>query len=487
MVKRSAQCDEHERQPHIKDVTMADENGGFEDPWEDEYEDEDIDDQNMEEGGEDDLADNGKEVQGGDMEDEEETNDIDETEVEGRAYLPGDAIEDDEELDVDLSAYDMLHSINVEWPCLSFDVIPDGLGNNRTKFPMTSYLVAGTQAEKAHQNKILFMKMTQMHKTKFDNDSDNSDAESDDDDLDEDAVMTSHHIKHHGGINRVRASPDLPGVVAVWGETGKVSMYDGSAHIAALDTPPTVPLNSKMDPIYTFEGHPMEGYALDWSPTVKGRFASGDCQKHIYLWEPTQSGSWSVNKTPFKGHTASVEDIQWSPSEANVMASASADHTVRIWDTRKKNGSALTVQAHDADVNVLSWNRLTNYLMVSGGDDGHFKVWDLRTFASSGAAVQPVASFKWHTAPITSLEWHPTDDSVLAVSGADDQTTLWDLSVENDKEEAGQEDAPDVPPQLLFIHQGQQDVKEHHWHPQCPSVLITTAASGFNVFKTISV
>ncbi|KNC85818.1 hypothetical protein SARC_02002 [Sphaeroforma arctica JP610] len=422
---------------------------------------------------------NGETEEGDDLEAE------DEPEVE-KAYLPGDAIEDDEALEVDLSAYDMLHSVNVEWPCLSFDIIPDGLGDNRTKFPMTTYLVGGTQAEKAHQNKIIFMKLSQMHKTKFDNDSDASDDD-DDDALDEDAILTSHHIKHNGGINRVRASPTMPGVVAVWSETGKVSMYDGSAHISALDTPPTVPLAAKTDPIFTFNGHPTEGYSMDWSPTVPGRFVSGDCHKHIYLWEPTQEGSWNVNKTPFKGHTESVEDIQWSPSEPNVMASASCDKTVRIWDTRKKNGSALTVQAHDVDVNVLSWNKLTNYLMVSGGDDGQFKVWDLRTFSSGGANVQPVASFKWHSAPITSVEWHPTDDSVLAVSGADDQTTLWDLSVENDKEEAGQSDAPDVPPQLLFIHQGQQDVKEHHWHPQCPSVLISTAASGINVFKTISV
>jgi ribosome assembly protein RRB1 len=103
----------------------------------------------------------------------------------------------------------------------------------------------------------------------------------------------------------------------------------------------------------------------------------------------------------------------------------------------------------------------------------------------------PVASFKWHHAPITSIEWHPTEDSIFAASGADDQVTLWDLAVEQDDEESGMNEIADgdreVPPQLLFVHQGQKDVKEVHWHPQIPGTVISTALDGFNIFKTISV
>ena len=102
----------------------------------------------------------------------------------------------------------------------------------------------------------------------------------------------------------------------------------------------------------------------------------------------------------------------------------------------------------------------------------------------------PVASFSWHKAPITSIEWHPTEDSAFVAAGADDQITIWDLAVEEDQDESGQDQDPamkEVPPQLLFVHQGQKDIKEVHWHQQIPGAVMSTALDGFNIFKTISI
>lgn len=75
-------------------------------------------------------------------------------------------------------------------------------------------------------------------------------------------------------------------------------------------------------------------------------------------------------------------------------------------------------------------------------------------------------------------------------TGADNQLAVWDLALERDPEEEAalapetNAQAPeDLPPQLLFLHAGQSDLKEAHWHAQIPGMLVSTAGDGFNVFK----
>jgi ribosome assembly protein RRB1 len=52
-------------------------------------------------------------------------------ENETEVYLPSQPMDADHVLMPDLTTYDMLHRLNVEWPFLSIDIIKDELGDER--------------------------------------------------------------------------------------------------------------------------------------------------------------------------------------------------------------------------------------------------------------------------------------------------------------------------------------------------------------------
>ncbi|KAL5998912.1 hypothetical protein ACLOJK_009860 [Asimina triloba] len=397
-----------------------------------------------------------------------------------KVWQPGvDKLEEGEELQCDPLAYNCLHGFHIGWPCLSFDIVRDTLGLVRTEFPHTLYCVAGTQAETASWNYIGIFKLCRISGKKrellpansVDDDSDADDSSSDEDDEDDGAggsqqpVLQLRKVAHDGCVNRIRSMSQQPHICATWSDNGHVQVWDFTSHLNVLaetDADVSTGANaiSSQVPLMKFNGHKDEGYAIDWSPVVPGRLVSGTVQ---YL------------------HSA-----KWSPTEADVFASCSVDGNIAIWDVRIGRSPVVSIKAHNADVNVLSWNRLASCMIASGSDDGTFSIRDLRLIQGDSL----VAHFEYHKHPITSIEWSPHEASTLAVSSSDNQLTIWDLSLERDEEEEAefkakmeeQANAPQgLPPQLLFVHQGQKDLKELHWHAQIPGLLISTAADGFNV------
>ena len=461
----------------------------FEDPFGDEFEEEEEFDETAierersdydEDGDSEDqdamLDEGGKQGGGGDDDDDEDGGDNAPKQV----WRPGiDKLADGETLEYDPSAYIMYHSMTTEWPCLSVDFMRDPLGDGRQRFPLTMFMYMGSQADKADANKITLLKLSDLHRTGGLPDSDDEDEE---DHMDDDPIIDHINIPHSGGINRIRAMPQNAGIVATMSDNSKANIYDAQGLFRSLTEGrgqrPTIP--SK--PTYTFKGHKDEGYAISWSGVEEGRLATGDCAGAIHIWNRGSNANcsdWRVDPGAYTGHTGSVEDLQWSPAEATVFASCGVDRTVKIWDTRGRTGPMISVNAHNDDINVISWSTSVGYLLASGCDDGSFKVWDLRSIKKE----TPLANFTYHTKAITSIEWAPHDESVLSVSSEDDQVTIWDLSVEADESEAPSAELAEFPAQLLFIHQGQTNVKEAHWHPQIPNTLVTTAEDGINVFK----
>ena len=421
--------------------------------------------------------------------------------VDQQTFIVGrNKLEPGQTLSPDLSTYEMLHALSTPWPCLSFDIVKDSLGDNRKTYPATMYAVAGTQADskREKENQLMVMKFSGLSRMERDQDAEDS---SDDEDEDADPILESASIPLTSTTNRIRAHqtpasdssrPPIT-LTASMTEAAQVLIHDVTPHLASFDTPGTIITPQQNKPLSTLRMHKSEGYAVDWSPLVStGKLVTGDNDGKIYVTTRTAGEGWATDSRPFTGHTGSVEELQWSPSERNVFASASSDGTIKVWDVRSKSRTAaLSVQVSETDVNVMSWSHQTSHLLASGADDGVWAVWDLRQWKPNPASSAPlkptpVASFNFHKEQITSVEWHPTDDSIVAVAAGDDTLTLWDLAVELDDEESRDTaGVSEVPPQLLFVHY-MEKVKEAHWHPQIPGCVIGTGEA-FNVFKTISV
>lgn len=135
----------------------------FEDPFGDEFDPEDVDAMNAQEAGGEDGKEGEEENDGMDAQ-ESDSGEGMEAIPEGEAaaapqetkvWRAGvDELAEGDELEYDSTAYHMYHSLRPEWPCLSFDVIRDSLGTNRSRFPHTVFAVAGTQADRADNNRL---------------------------------------------------------------------------------------------------------------------------------------------------------------------------------------------------------------------------------------------------------------------------------------------------------------------------------------------
>lgn len=415
-------------------------------------------------------------------------------EVDQKTFIPGrDKLAAGESLSPDMSTYEMLHTLSTTWPCLSFDIVRDSLGENRKAYPATLYAVAGTQAEsrKPNDNELMVMKLSGL--SRMDREREEDSDEDEDEDENAEPILETKSIPLRSTTNRIRAhqcsqsdsSRPPTTYTATMTEASEVLIHDITAHLSSFDTPGTMITAQQSNPVSTLRMHRTEGYAVDWSPLVpQGKLLTGDNDGKIFVTTCSDGGRWATDTRPFTGHESSVEDLQWSPNERSVFASASSDGTVKVWDVRSKSHKpAVNVTVSSTDVNVLSWSHQTAHLLATGADDGQWAVWDLRQWKPAtnvaAPAPKPVASYNFHKEQITSIEWHPTDDSIVAVAAGDNTLTLWDLAVELDDEESKYTaDVQDVPPQLLFVHYMEM-VKECHWHPQIPGCVMATGGGGF--------
>jgi ribosome assembly protein RRB1 len=422
-------------------------------------------------------------------------------------------LKEGQELDFDNEAYEMLHRANPEWPCMTIDfIIPQHFVppindfykkqdyTNLDKAPYDCYMVAGSQTNT--QNGFLYyMKWSNMHKTKYDDDPDKG-ADSDDEEA-QNPLMRFEKIQTKGNINRIKTMKNSY-LTAYWSDTPTVEIVDMRSLIQEMEEESSKydkknkennlgknkkrKLNTKDITLKTFNRQ-QEGFAIEWGWVTPGILAAGGYDKKIEIYIPTDESctDWILNSQNLnntmgilKGHKGAVEDIIWSPHQANVLASCSTDKSIMFWDLRVDKNSPPIVckNAHESDVNCLSWNLHVDFMIASGGDDNAFKVWDLRHLDNG-----PISDIRWHKGPITAISWDPYEDSQLAVSSEDNRLSVWDFAVEPDDQTLFDATNQEIPQQLIFLHQGQENIKDLKFHPQFRNFIVSTAENGINVFK----
>lgn len=455
----------------------------------------------------------------------------DEEEDANRPYLPelfgksasetirgadGEELKGEWKLEVSNAGYEMLHRLQSEYSCQSFDFVSDHLGP-RTEFPRTAFFVSGSQAPPGEDNFVYCLKAHRMCRTRYD------DAPADvvvaDDAVDEDPMFGVVRLRCPAVTNRVRVCHEVgfEGIVAFTLENGQVLIFDLAKELLDLGVqsmPNEATLRSQRrvtarkdnrTGVLTKQPSFMkrmdeEGYALAWSIQEPGLLASGSCGGRIYMHSFKDRNTWDQRSEILNGHDgASVEDIAFAPASVPVggfaMASVGCDGRLALWhrDTRTTLAARVALW-EDVDCNVLSWSKHNPNHIAVGGDNGEWKLIDLsRVVLGDDVNSAAVAeTYAFGTAPVTSIDWCPTEDGVLAVAYADqeDETAtsvaIWDINITGNDEDVDPNAAElfsDVPPQLLFVHRGQAVISEVHWHPQIRSTLGTTACDGFNIFS----
>lgn len=241
--------------------------------------------------------------------------------------------------------------------------------------------------------------------------------------------------------------------------------------------------------IADLKGHLGPVWQLSWAhPRFGNILASCSYDRKVIIWK--ENGEWG-KLYEFCKHDSSVNSVAWGPQEYGlVLACGSLDGTISIltyypesncWDSKRLN-------AHTSGCNAVSWcpaaspitsfdvpggNRLNLFKrLASGGCDNLIKIWkeddeqwieetklevhsdwvrDVAWAPSFGLSKHYIASCSQdHRVVISSSEdyihWksvvlHTFDDvmwgvswsltaNILAVSGSDNQVTLWRMNAE---------------------------------------------------------
>ncbi|WVQ94164.1 hypothetical protein IAU59_001242 [Kwoniella sp. CBS 9459] len=188
-------------------------------------------------------------------------------------------------------------------------------------------------------------------------------------------------------------------------------------------------------PVMTWHEHVGEVASIDWNNIDKSLFVSGSWDGAIKIWNTHRNASLIT----IKPHgTSQINQAVFSPHHASVLSTCSEDGTLTVIDIRQPRSvvlSTLINSVSDSDrsqnpqspyrpppIEVLScdWNKYNSPLLATASKDGKVRMVDTR-----GPGVTEIG---WHALAAKRVAWSPYSPNLVASTGYDMYTKVWDTS-----------------------------------------------------------
>ncbi|KAI9302439.1 WD40-repeat-containing domain protein [Cunninghamella echinulata] len=208
-------------------------------------------------------------------------------------------------------------------------------------------------------------------------------------------------------------------------------------------------------------------YQIEHSDIIATKSRSGD----VYIFdcstydaEPKKDEKFNPTLT-LKGHEKEGYGLAWNPhnGKVNHLLSAGFDSIICEWDisgTAQENKEIQplrTYKGHTAGVEDVAWHMRYDHLFASVGDDKRLMIWDTR----DSTKEKPVHNILAHDAEVNCVAFAPQSEWILATGSGDKTAAIWDLR--NLKERV----------HTLVSHQS--EILQLAWSPHHESVLATAS------------
>lgn len=247
---------------------------------------------------------------------------------------------------------------------------------------------------------------------------------------------------HPGEVNRIRALPLAPHIIATHTDSSSVFLWNTDSQPNRSDVQTdekTLPngsgsapssrkkSNSHLEsyncsvPDLELVGHTATAeFALDTKGSDRVLSAGSDWQ--ALMWnindKSVEQGNRLSPRARFIGHAAPIEDCSFRPVDDHVdrCCSVGQDRCLMLWDTRSSKYTDKVESIHSDDANCCSWS--TNDFILTGGSDCVVNVFDVRRLKGSVSKVQ-------HRASVINVRWSPHEADVFLTSDEGANLTIF--------------------------------------------------------------